>query len=109
VCKNYGLLGCCGLLGHFMNTKSITGTQRRLNQSILAITNFGNFGNEPRVVPLMNRNMEHHPEHRIVLQPRQLAHFVPCSGSLCDFEWTVINGSMAGLTGNRESVLAVLK
>ena len=68
----------------------------------MAITNFGNFGNRLKAVPLLNRNMEHQPEQRIVLPPKQLTRFVPCSGSLCDFHLTVINGSTAGLTGNRE-------
>ena len=62
----------------------------------MAITNFGNFGNVVGAVPLLNRNMEHQPEHRIVLQPKQLAQFVPCSGSLCDFDLTVINVSTGG-------------
>ena len=63
----------------------------------MAITDFGNVANEMRAVPLLNRNMEHQPEHRIVLQPKQLEQFVPCSGSLCDFELTVINGNTVGL------------
>ena len=67
----------------------------------MAITNFGNFGNDV-AVPLLNRNMEHQPERRIVLQSKQLAQFVPCSGSLCNFELTVINVSPAGLTGPTE-------
>ena len=61
---------------------------------IVAITNFGNGW---RAVPLLNRNMEHQPEHRIVFQSKQLTRFVPCSGSLCDFHLTVINGSTGGL------------
>ena len=91
-----------GNFPHFLNktgvctaTTSSTSSEMWF-ESIMAITNFGNFGNGTEAVPLLNRNMEQQPEHRIVLQPKQLKHFVPCSGSFCGFELTVINGSTLG-------------
>ena len=61
--------------------------QRNLKSLFAFIVAITNFGNGWRAVPLLNRNMEHQPEHRIVLQPKQLTRFVPCSGSLCDFHF----------------------